>query len=377
MRPGTTILYLLLLWAVLAGCNTEGSREFVWEEEIVQLTGKDLGKWLRQAPFSNELAQTDKDRTVLTNAKQVFPFMARYKSAVGELENFYNHSDNPIYQQETVLYQDPQWGDLFVNATLLYDHEEVFLDYHYSEMGNPVFDGISAVTTYSASLLETQVFAQTAYYKTGLYWAQTLDKRYLLGFYQKGKLVFEVAVPLNSTDTVATLAKLKAVNEKLELHIPEWKNASEQQLKAKGTRDTFWKNLFMGIYMDKESTLNKVYLKVKDTPFQLAGKIVKGDYYFSYEAPNGKVALFTVLKETALDQKAFITEHKQLLSYQKNGQTVYYEEQQDRETIEGKAFAYYGPGKYLEINYGYPKTDQVAKTHVHGILKNIKIRKHL
>src|SRR5690606_30819467 len=98
------------------------------------------------------------DQTVFTNAAQVFPFLGRYYDAVGELRYARNEPDNPIFQQETMLYQDPQWGDLFVNATLLYDDEEVFLDTYYGKGGNVLFGGAdAAMATHTATLAETAV----------------------------------------------------------------------------------------------------------------------------------------------------------------------------------------------------------------------------
>src|SRR3546814_3190864 len=102
----------------------------------------------------------------------------------------------------------PDWGDLFINATLLYDAKEVFLDQYYSESGNVLFDGeAAAMSRHNATLTETAVYAKTDAYKTGIYWASTSAGRYLLGFYQKDNLIFEAAIPLRGSDTVATLEK--------------------------------------------------------------------------------------------------------------------------------------------------------------------------
>ncbi|MGS2739781.1 hypothetical protein [Sinomicrobium sp. M5D2P17] len=378
MRTWINSLCSFILLFALMGCNSEKTKEFVWEKEIAQLTGKNLDKWLRQAPFSNELVQTDANKLVFTNAEQVFPFMARYKNAVGELHKTYNDPDNPIYQKKTVLYQDPQWGDLFVNATLLYDDQEVFLDRSYSTSGNVILGGAdAAMDIHHATLSETAVFARTSDYKTGVYWARISDKDYLLGFYQKDRLIFETVIPLRATDTLATLSKLNAVNEKLGLHIAEWKDATVQQLKPANTKETFWKDPFVGIYMDKSSTLNKVHLKMRDTPFQQAQKIVKGGYYFSYDTPKGRVTLFTVLKGTDQDRIGFDEEHQQLNSYKRQGQVVYYKEEQVKGRIKGVAKTYFGQDQYLELNFEYPQTDQEAREYIHGVLKNIMIFRYL
>lgn len=313
----------LLFLFLLAGCEA-GTRDFEWPADIAQPTGKDLGKWLRRAPFSNELLQEGEEKTVVTNARQVFPFMGRYLNVVGELEYSPQDSDNPIYRQESVLYKDPDWGDLFINATLLYDEQEVFLNQYYSESGNVVFDGATAaMDSYGATLTETEVFVRTNDYKTGIYWTGTPDRRYLLGFYQNDQLIFEAAIPLRASDTAATLAKLNEVNGKLGLGVTEWHQATVPQLKPTVSRETFWYDPFVGIYMEPRYLLHRVRLKLRDTPFQ-PQEDTEGDHYFGYDTPGGKVELFTLLKDTDLDEEAFDAAHRDLPAYEANGRHVYH-----------------------------------------------------
>lgn len=366
-------LCIILCLLVLAGCNRE-KRDFEWSADIAQLTGKDLATWLRKAPFSNELSQSDDDKMVFTNAAQVFPYMGRYNNAVGALEYSHNSDNNPIYQQETVLYQDPDWGDLFLNATVLYDAQEIFLDQHYSESGNIAFDGVDAsMNRYSATLTETGISARTDTYKTGIYWASSAGGQCLLGLYQKDNLIFEAAIPLLPFDTAATLAKLNAVNEQLGLGIVEWQQATVAQLKPVEIPETFWKDPFIGIYPEERYLLNKVHLKIKDTPFQLAPQAVKGDYFFSYDTPGGEVELYTELENTDDDRHAFDDTHQHIMAYDANGKNVYYEEQEADGRVKGVAKTYFGSGQYLEINFTYPGSDPQAKAHVHEILKHIKV----
>lgn len=363
----------MLFFLVLASCNRE-TRDFEWPDEIAQLTGKDLATWLRKAPFSNELSQSDDDKMVFTNAAQVFPYMGRYNNAIGVLEYSHNSANNPIYQQETVLFKDPDWGDLFLHATLLYDAQEIFLDQHYSESGNIAFDGVDAgMNRYSATLTETGIFAKTDTYKTGIYWASSARGECLLGLYQKDNLIFEAAIPLLPFDTAATLAKLNAVNEQLGLGIVEWQQATVAQLKPVETPETFWRDPFIGIYPEERYLLNKVHLKIKDTPFQLAPQAVKGDYFFSYDTPGGEVELYTELEDTDDDRHAFDDTNQHFMAYDANGQHVYYEEQEVGGRIKGVAKTYFRSGQYLKINFTYPGNDRQAKAQVHEILKHIKV----
>ncbi|MFC6102528.1 hypothetical protein [Olivibacter domesticus] len=302
--------------------------------------------------------------------------MGRYHNAVGELQYTHNDPDNPVYQQETVLYQDPDWGDLFVNATLLYDEQEVFLDQYYSKSGNVIFDGVNAAMgSHDAALTETSVFANTAAYKTGVYWARTSSRHYLLGFYQRDKLIFEVAIPLRASDTLATLVKLNTVNEKLGLHVREWQQATTQQLQPVDTQETFWKNPFVGLYMEEPYLLHRVSLKIKDTPFREARTAIKGDHYFSYDTPTGKVELFTVVKDTYADRDAFDATHQNLSAYEANGQRVYYDEQETGGKVKGIAQTYFKSGKFLTLHYEYPQAGgDEAKAIIHRILRHVRVR---
>ncbi len=372
------LVWVLGVW-IIVGCNGSSKRDFEWPADIAALTGKDLGEWLRQAPFTNELSQKEDNKVVFTNAQQVFPFMGRFHNAVGELRYARNDADNPIYQEEAVLYQDPEWGDLFVSAALLYDAEEVFLDRNYSESGNVLFGGVDAgMDRHTASLRETAVFSRSGPNKAACYWAATAGGSYLLGFFQQGNLVFETAIPLRGTDTLATLNKLKDVSDKLGLEVQEWQQATVAQLAATDKRETFWKDPFTGIYFDSASFLNRVMLKIKDTPFQEVQPAPMGDHYFSYEGTGGLVMFATEVKATSEDREAFDAGNQDLPAYETNGQRLYYEEQPTKgNRVAGIAKTYFNAGQYLEINYAYPQADNMAKAAIHGVLQHVKVRRFL
>lgn len=369
----------LLTVLVFAGCKSANTPEFAWPADIAALTGKDLGDWLRRAPFNNELSQKEEGKAVFTNAKQVFPYMGRFNNAIEELRNIRNNPDNPIYQEEVVLYQDPEWGDLFVSATLLYDAQEVFLESYYSESGNILFGGVdAAMDRHAASLRETAVFSRSDDTKSACYWAATAGGSYLLGFYQQGNLVFETAIPLRDSDTLATLNKLREVNDKLGRGAFAWQQASAAQLIPSDKRETFWKNPFVGIYLETATLMTRVQLKVKDTPFQEVHPAPTGDHYFSYEGEGGLVMFATEVKATDDDREAFDAGNKDLPTYEKNGQCLFYEEYSMKgNRIVGVARTYYKAGEYLEIPFAYPQADKAAKATLHGVLQNIKVRQFL
>ncbi|QNL48200.1 hypothetical protein H8S90_15490 [Olivibacter sp. SDN3] len=376
MRYPTVFAKFILLMFCIAGCGAKHERKFVWDESIAQLTDKSLSKWLRKAPFSNELKQKDEDKILFTNANEVFPFMARFHNGTEEIGSLNDGEENLIYKKEIVLYQDPEWGDLFVSAMLIYDEEEVYLDRHFTKTGNPLFGGIaSSMQTYSASLYETGIFGQTPTYKTGIYWAQTADKRYLLGFYQKQQLVFEVAIPCQSSNEAQALAKLQEVNQQLGLQITEWQQAASNQLKQQNTYETFWKDPFIRLYPGRYM-LGEVQLKIKDTPLQQSQAPTTGDYHFQYQSSRGVVEIFTTLEDTDELEVAFNKAHEALAVYTYRGNKIFYDEDQENQQVHGSAKAYFKDNRYLHIHYQYPKKDLEARQTIHGILEKVRLSKH-
>lgn len=361
-------------------CNTNKARDFEWDQNIAQLTGSDLNSWLRRAPFENELQINGEDEIVFTNAEEVFPFMAGYFTATGELRADNSGTDTTVFQEEKVLYQDPKWGDLFVTATLLYEGQEVYLTQSYTQMGNPVFGGVAAASaSYSATLRESLVHAHNKRYKTGLYWATIDFKDYLLGFYQQGQLVFQTAIPLIGTDTLSTLNKLKEVNQSLGLNIVEWENTNTGQLLVSSDPKTFWQDPFVGLYTNQTTILNDVHLKTKDTPFKMAeGNALKGDYYFSYLSPDGPVELYTemISREESRTEAEFNQENRSKKKYINGIQEIFYEETIEGSFITGRARTYTKDSRILALNYRFPKADRQAKSVIHDVLRHVKANKY-
>ena len=284
-----TFIVLLVLIA-LASCNqsTQIKKEFVWDEDIKVLTEGNLYDWLKKEPFDNEVDRGGDGSLVITNSRQIFPFKARYYNAIEELGRYYS-TDTVIFRKTAILFRDSLWGDLFLHATFLYDDQEVFHRDSYQEVGIPFFGGAEAVKDmFSSSLSETAVVARYHRYKTGIYWASVNFQSYLLGFYQLGQLVFESVVPFRG-NTLATLDKLKEVNQSLGLEIPEWRNAEVSDLRKVNQPKSFWQDPFSGLYPGKFG--NDVFLKTNDPPFFQDDKVCKSDYNFSYPSEEWDVFL--------------------------------------------------------------------------------------
>lgn len=374
-------IVLLFASTLLISCDQQSSiaKDFVWDEDVKELTGGNLDTWLSKAPFNNELKRFEKDQIFITNTDQVFPFKGRYYNAVEELARDYG-PDTLIFQETDILFQDSVWGDLFLDATLLYDDQEVFLRESYLEIGSRFFGGVSAVTDFGglgaitgvprSSLYETSVVAKHPKYKTGIYWVSANYQRYLLGFYQQGQLVFETVVPFQG-DTLATLNKLKEINTSQGLNIPEWENAEVSDLQEVDQPKTFWQDPFEGIY--PIFPIYEVYLKIKDTPFVQDDEARKGDYYFSFPGNGGDVFFYTLMQQTELNKDDFNKENKKLDRYRYIYEDIFYEEHADNGYVKGIAKTYFKGKKYLEIHFAYPETDDEAKQQVHGVLRYIKM----
>ncbi|PRD53844.1 hypothetical protein C5749_10010 [Sphingobacterium gobiense] len=375
----TWILAALFMFIMLTSCDnrSHNRKPFVWDEDVKQLIGvENLNAWLRKAPFGDELKQAEKDKLIFTNAKQVFPFMNRYYDAIEELREYGDPAtDTVIFSAKEVLFQDSVWGDLFVGAMLLYDDREVFLSDSYLESGSPIFGGVEAVRDiHRASLYETGVLAKHPKYKTGIYRVWTSYRDYLLGFYQQGQLVFEAVVPLLGSDTLATLNKMKEISKNLGLNVPEWENATVEQLQQVDEPKSFWQDPFLGIYPNKFT--HDVYLKIKDTPFIQDEKPRKGDYYFAYRADNGDVSLYTLLQKTEMTKDDFNEANKEMDSYRYSYDDIFYEEESNNGYVSGTAKTYFKDNQYLEIYYSYPEADGKAKKQAHSILRYVNTRSY-
>lgn len=376
LLPTLKILTLVFGFCFLTSCDffSSSKKDFQWNDEVATLTGKDLKSWLRKAPFSNELKGNDNE-VMFSNAEQVFPFLGKYYNSVEQQKKNYSDSEaGHIYQIETILFQDPHWGDLFVNAALLYNNDELYLSDSNIETGDPMFEGKDAVfNTYHGGLMETAVHSKAQDTKNGLYWGSNSTKVYLLAFYQKNNLAFEVAVPLIGQDTLATLNKLKEVNTALGLNVPEWANAQLKDLNPLDNNGTFWKDPFQGFFA-VDYFIQTVFLKILDTDFKEEQSSSDEDIHQFSANNNGATAKFSVkTAPSTLNFEDFEKKYKDLAHYEYFHKKVYYEEKESGNEVQGKAYAFYSKDKVLEFEFSYPKNNPELKKQMHSILKYVKI----
>lgn len=376
LLPTLKLISLFIGLSFLTSCDSFSSsgKDFQWNDEIATLTGKDLKSWLRKAPFSNELKGND-DEVMFSNAEQVFPFLGKYYNSVErQTKNYSDPEAGHIYQTETILFQDPHWGDLFVNAALMYNNDELYLSDSNIETGDPMFEGKDAVfNTYHGGLMETSVHSKAQDTKNGLYWGSNSTKVYLLAFYQKNNLAFEVAVPLIGQDTLGTLNKLKEVNTALGLNVPEWANAHLKDLNPLDNNGTFWKDPFQGFFA-VDYFIQTVFLKILDTDFKEEQSSSDEDIHQFSANHNGGTAKFSVKTvPSTLNFEDFEKKYKDLAHYEYFHKKVYYEEKESGNEVQGKAYAFYSKDKLLEFEFSYPKNNPELKKQMHSILKYVKI----
>ena len=376
LLPTLKILTLVFGFSFLTSCDffSSSKKDFQWNDEVATLTGKDLKSWLRKAPFSNELKGNDNE-VMFSNAEQVFPFLGKYYNSVEQQKKNYSDPEaGHIYQTETILFQDPHWGDLFVNAALMYNNDELYLSDSNIETGDPMFEGKDAVfNTYHGGLMETSVHSKAQDTKNGLYWGSNSTKVYLLAFYQKNNLAFEVAVPLIGQDTLATLNKLKEVNTALGLNVPEWANAQLKDLNPLDNNGTFWKDPFQGFFA-VDYFIQTVFLKILDTDFKEEQSSSDEDIHQFSANNNGGTAKFSVkTAPSTLNFEEFEKKYKDLAHYEYFHKKVYYEEKESGNEVQGKAYAFYSKDKVLEFEFSYPKNNPELKKQMHSILKYVKI----
>lgn len=376
LLPTLKILTLVFGFSFLTSCDffSSSKKDFQWNDEVATLTGKDLKSWLRKAPFSNELKGNDNE-VMFSNAEQVFPFLGKYYNSVEQQKKNYSDPEaGQIYQTETILFQDPHWGDLFVNAALMYNNDELYLSDSNIETGDPMFEGKDAVfNTYHGGLMETAVHSKAQDTKNGLYWGSNSTKVYLLAFYQKNNLAFEVAVPLIGQDTLATLNKLKEVNTALGLNVPEWANAQLKDLNPLDNNGTFWKDPFQGFFA-VDYFIQTVFLKILDTDFKEEQSSSDEDIHQFSANNNGGTAKFSVkTAPSTLNFEDFEKKYKDFAHYEYFHKKVYYEEKESGNEVQGKAYAFYSKDKVLEFEFSYPKNNPELKKQMHSILKYVKI----
>lgn len=372
--------YLILFLLIFLSCKNE--RDFEWSEDLKQTVGSDLKDWIKKSPFDGKwnYKESKTGRITVDNRNLVFPFMGKFKNSNDNFKGYHN-SEGHIYQKEVILFKDSEFGESFVYSALLYEAEELYLQASYSEMGNFIISGLNDLNVkHNAKLLETEIINNNSEYKTAIYWVKTDYKKYLFGFYQKGKLVFQFGFPCDEDNKSQGLERIKQINQNLNLNIEEWSNATIKELEMKHSSKSFWKNPFIGIYIG-EYMLPEVKVKIRNTKFKelkSGASNEKGvDYIFAHQELNSQISFKK--EETSLTEKQYeaeLGEQKQILTNDHISSKLFINKEK---TNNGKVTmdteTYLKDNSILKAQISYPKNNSKAKDQMFDILRNLKIRK--
>ncbi len=361
-----------------------------WDETVEQITNRDLLGWLKDAPFNGLYypldEQSGKGKLVFTNSKQVFPFMGKFKNSDREL--YTSRSMGEVYQEDFVVYKDPEFGELFLYAILTFEPEELFVSELAMESGSVVFSGMNSINeSYSAALKETQVFSHNDQYKTAIYIANKDYARssYLFAIYQTANLALQVGIPITAENTDQVIAKLKEISQTMALNVAEWENLNAEDLAINDNPQSFWMDPYYGIVIKRYMLgLPDVYLKLALSPFQAMNDIAArehgSDYYFAYDGKHGEVALGLSVKQTALSKQDYFSQHAPgtneypvNTSFADEEHKVFVEQKNESNIVTGTAETYFKDNQLLQFDYSYPIADKDAARHVETVLSNIKI----
>jgi len=233
----------MALFALIGCTEKEEPQPPTLSPEVQKITQGKIRPWLRNAPFKGEFSANNSGSISISNAHQIFPFMGKYYLANKDINH--KNEEQIFLDSHHVIFNDPQWGDLFLHASLLHSPVELFLAEKNTSSGHAVFDGLDAAyTRYDSTLIETNIVSRKGKQKTAIYWANTgalVNKEYLFGFYQTGQLAFQIALPCNQNRVAACLNKLKQVSADMDLNIKQWQDAEPEDLQASGVKSSFWK----------------------------------------------------------------------------------------------------------------------------------------
>lgn len=138
----------------------------------------------------------------------------------------------------------------------------------FSKSGNIIIDGIAGANNYNyASLDETHLVSNTTDSKSAVYWVRGNNKSYLMGFYQRDELVFQVAFPCTRNEKAKGLNKLQEIANALNIKNPVWQTQEPQVLTVNSNPVSFWKDPYEKLYM-RLGIMPALQVKLKNTLFE-------------------------------------------------------------------------------------------------------------
>ena len=255
---------LLLLLLALCGCKNENAKPpFSLQAPASAVTDGDLEELLANAPFENPFHE-DEDRGAITNVLQVFPFAGKYYGTYGKLRDY--GSEAEVYERHIRAFEDPRFGNAFIQAALLYGDDPVAIPKTTSEGANVLIEGLDRINArYSATAYATGLRDSAADYRADVFWLEGDRERFLGGLYQRGQLLVDFGFPCR--DTLACLQQLVDINNSLGLGVAAWDQATAADLRPDPTEDPFWSDPDVSLLRVPGSFFPRLYLPLKALGF--------------------------------------------------------------------------------------------------------------
>ncbi len=387
-------LLTLLLLLTLVACSKEPSRTFTPATPTPEAASKDLGAFLRTAPFANEWNpdKDKKDYIVFTNIENVFPHLGKFRNASDTFstQERQNKADD-YYRKETVIYKDPQWGELFVHGMLLYDYQQLYLRPNEAVPGNVIFSGANSIYEHNSSdLRETQLVSTGTKSNSAVYLNTSNHQKYLQYFFQRGQLVGQLNIPFGEHSESEVLTKLKEVVKVLNPEDGAVLNATTDALAINREPVSLWQDPYVEIYPPRSRQsliqLSIIKMRLKGTPFskesQQQTTSREADTSYSYQGAQGEVWLAVQTTEAAKDEeeKEKNNQHDKVLTdmvHTTSPSPLYVTFEEQGEQVKGRAVCFkhsYSSSKdyRIVISYGYRAGDTAAQETIEGILTSLK-----
>ncbi len=389
----------VIKWAVLSSCIVlltacENEPEKQFELSVSTPIPPTLGllEHLRKLPFENEFGATverEDGKVVFTNDNNIFPYKGKGRWNNSE-DSFYHFND--VYQSTGILFQDPEWGDLFATSALLYQYDALFLkDTYYgspSIISNPrmVSDGLH--NSIKAKLKETSLVDEREDGRTIVYWVEIssgmfFEVNHISLFHQQGQWVFQLGIPCTLDQKKLCLKKLQEINTRLELNNAMLANANEESLEPSIKPTSFYVDPYRRVFGSwRSSSGNRLSFKIANTDFEKSKECpnyTRSDRCYSYN--NGdSITWFRVnVENTELREEEFFSQNHQgdvlqtkKSKYYAETQPVFIVEDTNAKKITGLATTYFNDNRLIQLEYGFHSNDLDARDVMTDIITNMR-----
>ncbi len=392
--PQLTIFLLLL--TTLSAC-TNKQPPFLWttesdewstlseEEEKVYSS---LSEWLKQTPFDSlwdPYANTEKGTFVLTNVRVIFPFLDEWYDPYGKVDKY-----GAFRRSAHVLYNDPLWsGTVLVWGGIKTHNVPFYLSkrnyetmtsltpgYHSTPDMFGGFSSNSSIKTSSVTFRTTKTFAETPQERQAVLWGYRgmMGEPFLVGFLDRGNLLFLVAFPCHSSQKTDCVKKLGDISRDLSLNVSAWENLNIEDLEEE-KHDFFFKAQEYELFQDSD-----IKVTMNGHPFKLENAANQEDKaIFSYTKDSGRVSVVVHRPQTVTQKELNGDTIQEYLNdlypkhsryridykrrYKSSGKIAYIEEEQDVEnqTHRVVVHSYLENDQRVKITYTFPAGDEEAK----------------